>query len=79
MGLLLRIWFLSELVGLSAATAKATCKGRTEFFNSGRQAVIRLITPLRMSYEESYARAYLFEKMVPGIPDPEMIEDTVKL
>jgi hypothetical protein len=52
---------------------------RTEFFNSGRQAVIRLITPLRMSYEESYARAYLFDKMVPGILDPEMIEDTAKL
>jgi len=29
----------------------------SEFFNSGKQAVIRLITPLRMSYEESYAKA----------------------
>jgi hypothetical protein len=70
---------MNELVGLSAATAKATCKVRSEFFNSGRQAVIRLITPLRMSYEESYAKAFPFDKMVRGILDPEMIEDTVKI
>ena len=66
-------------MGLSAATAKANCKGRTEFFNSGRQAVIRLITPLRMSYEESYAKAFPFDKMVSGMLDSEMIEDTAKI
>jgi len=49
------------------------------FFNSGKQIVIRLITPLRMSYEESYAKAFPFDKMVSGVLDPEMIEDTVKM
>ena len=49
------------------------------FFNSGKQIVIRLITPLRMSYEESYAKAFPFDKMVSGVLDPEMIEDTVKI
>ena len=49
------------------------------FFNSGKQAVLRLITPLRMSYEESYAKAFPFDKMVGGMLDPEMIEDTVKI
>jgi len=38
-----------------------------------------LITPLRMGYEESYAKAFPFDKMVPGMLDPEMIEDTAKI
>lgn len=32
-----------------------------------------------MSYEESYAKAFLFEKMVIGMLDPEMIENTGKI
>ena len=32
-----------------------------------------------MSYEGSYAKAFPFDKMVPGMPDPEMIEDTAKI
>ena len=32
-----------------------------------------------MSYEESYAKAFQFDKMVPGMLDPEMIEDTAKI
>jgi hypothetical protein len=32
-----------------------------------------------MSYEESYAKAFPFDKMVTGMLDPEMIEDTVKI
>jgi hypothetical protein len=58
---------------------KQFAKVNKMFFNSGRQAVIRLITPLRMSYEESYAKAFPFDKMVNGMLDPEMIEDTVKI
>ncbi len=56
---------------------KQFAKVKGEFFNSGKQAVIRLITPLRMSYEESYAKAFPFDKMVSGMLDPEMIEDTI--
>ena len=40
---------------------------------------MRLITPLRMSHEESYAKAFPFDKMIPGMLDPEMIEDTAKI
>jgi len=61
------------------AFRKQFAKVGTEFFNAGKQAVIRLITPLRMSYEESYAKAFPFDKMVPGMLDPEMIEDTAKI
>jgi hypothetical protein len=58
---------------------KQFTKVRRAFFNFGKQAVIRLITPLRMNYEESYAKAFLFDKMVKGMPDPEMIADTVEI
>ena len=58
---------------------KQFAKVRTGFFNSGNQVVIRLITPLRMSYEESYAKAFPFDKMVSGMLDSEMIEDTAKI
>jgi hypothetical protein len=52
---------------------------KAQFFSSGNQAVIRLITPLRMSYEESYAKAFPFDKMIPGMLDPEMVEDTPRI
>jgi len=32
-----------------------------------------------MCYEESYAKAFPFDKMVPGMLDPEMVEDTAKI
>ncbi len=32
-----------------------------------------------MSYEESYAKAFPFDRMVSGMLDPEMIDDTVKI
>jgi len=58
---------------------KQFSKASGRFFNAGKQAVIRLITPLRMSYEESYAKAFPFDKMVSGMLDSEMIEDTAKI
>jgi hypothetical protein len=32
-----------------------------------------------MSYEESYAKAFPFDKMVPGMLDSKMIENTAKI
>lgn len=58
---------------------KQFAKAKAEFFNSGKQVIIRLITPLRMSYEESYAKAFPFDKMVGGMLDPEMIEDILPI
>jgi len=40
---------------------------------------VRLITPLRMKYEDSYAMAFPFDKLIDGMLDPRMIEDTVQL
>ena len=61
------------------ALRKQFTKVRGEFINSGNQVVSRLLTPPRMSYEESYAKAFPFDKMVPGILDPEMIVETAKI
>jgi len=58
---------------------KQFAKANKMFFNSGKQTVIRLMTPLRMSYEESYARTFPFDKMVDGMLDPEMIEDILPI
>ena len=48
------------------------------FLDSGNQCVVRLITPLRMKYEDSYARAFQFVQMVGGMLNPKTIEDTVQ-
>ena len=58
---------------------KQFAKVRGELFNSGNQVVIRMINSLRMSYEESYVKAFPFDKMIPGMPYLEMIEDTAKI
>jgi hypothetical protein len=58
---------------------KQFSKVSTRFFNSGNQVVGRLITTLRMGYQGSYAKAFPFDKMVPGKIDSEMFEDTAKI
>jgi hypothetical protein len=57
---------------------KQVAKVRSEFFNSGKRVVIKLITPLRISYDQSCAKAFPFNKLVCGMLDLEMTEDTVR-
>src|SRR4030066_956377 len=59
--------------------SKQFSKTEGRFFNSGGDCIIRLITPMRMSYEDSYAKAFPFDKMVEGMLNSQMIEDTVQL
>jgi uncharacterized protein YecE (DUF72 family) len=54
-------------------------KSGERFFNSGRQAVIRLMTPLDLRYEDAYEKAFPFDKLIEGMLQPRMIEDTVQL
>jgi hypothetical protein len=54
-------------------------KGDQKFLNAGRQCIIRLLTPLKVKYEQAYERAFPFDKMVDGMMDPHMVEDTVWL
>jgi hypothetical protein len=39
--------------------------------------VIRLLTPLKMRYEDSYLQAYPFDRLVEEMLQPEMILETV--
>jgi Protein of unknown function DUF72 len=58
---------------------KQLTKGGGRFFNTGKQCIIRLLTPLGMRYDESYIRAYPFDKLVERMLQPEMILETVDL
>ena len=58
---------------------KQLSKTKGRFFNSGGDSIIRLVTPLRMNYEDSYARAFPFDKMVGGMMNHEMIDDAIEI
>ena len=59
--------------------SKQYSKTKGRFFNSGGDVMIRLMTPLRMNYEDSYAKAFPFDRMVDGMMNPEMIDDTIEI
>jgi uncharacterized protein YecE (DUF72 family) len=54
-------------------------KSGNRFLNSGQQSLIRLITPLKVRYAQSYQDAFPFDKMVPGMLSQRMVTDTVDL
>ena len=58
---------------------KQLTKAGGRFFNAGKHCIIRLLTPLRIRYDESYIQAYPFDKLVDGMLQPEMILETVDL
>jgi uncharacterized protein YecE (DUF72 family) len=58
---------------------KQLAKAGGRFFNAGGLSVIRLLTPLGMRYEDSYIKAFPFDKLVEGMLRPEMILETVDL
>jgi uncharacterized protein YecE (DUF72 family) len=49
------------------------------FFNRERNVLLRLMTPRGMRYEEAYEKAFPFDRMVEGLLQAQMLEDTVKL
>ena len=58
---------------------KQLAKADGRFFNAGNECVIRLLTPLGMRYEDSYVKAYPFDKLVEGMLQPEMVLETVEI
>jgi uncharacterized protein YecE (DUF72 family) len=58
---------------------KQLAKSGQRFLNSGRQCIVRLMTPAGMRYEDAYARAHPFDKMIEGMLQPEMVEETATL
>jgi hypothetical protein len=58
---------------------KQLARGGNRFLNAKRQAVVRLMTPRGVRYEDAYGRAYPFNALVDGLFQPRMVEETVQL
>jgi len=58
---------------------KQFAKTSGRFLNSGKQCLIRLMTPLGMKYEEAYTEAFPFDKLVDGMMSPQMVEQTAEI
>ena len=54
-------------------------KSGLRFLNSGGQSIVRLLTPRGARYEEAYAQAHPFKKLVPSMVHPSMVEETAEL
>ena len=54
-------------------------KSGSRFLNSGKESVIRLMTPLGMKYAEAFARAFPFDKLVDGLLQIRMVEEAAAL
>ncbi len=58
---------------------KQWLKSGGSFFNKGKETIIRLMTPIGVRYEDAYAQAFPFNKLVEGMLQHEMIEETAEL
>jgi phosphoheptose isomerase len=54
-------------------------KAGNRFITAGRQAVIRLMTPLGTRYEDAYSKAFPFDRLIEEIIQPGMIAQTARL
>jgi uncharacterized protein YecE (DUF72 family) len=69
---------LSHWTWLPALSVQFAKSGHC-FFNSGKQGIVRLMTPLGTRYEDAYARAFPFNQLVEGMLQPRMIHETAEL
>ena len=58
---------------------KQLAKADGRFFNAGNECVMRLMTPLNVRYEDAYAKAYPFDRLVEGMLQPEMVLETTDI
>jgi len=49
------------------------------FFGASGDVIIRLMTPRGMRYEDAYAKAHPFDKLIDGMLQGAMVRDTVEL
>lgn len=54
-------------------------KSRGRFIGAGGQTVIRLMTPLGTRYEDAYAMAFPFDRMIDEMFQPEMVRQAAEL
>lgn len=58
---------------------KQFIRANKTFYNKGKECVIRLLTPLRVNYQDSYVRTFPFDNIIQGMMNPEMISDAVEI
>jgi hypothetical protein len=49
------------------------------FFNEGGDVLIRLMTPHGMRYEDAFAKAHPFDRLVPGMLSERMLDETAAI
>jgi uncharacterized protein YecE (DUF72 family) len=59
--------------------ARQLARSGDRFHDTGGEVLIRLLTPRGMRYEESYARAHPFRRLVEGMASPRMLEEAADL
>lgn len=69
---------LSHWTWLPPLSRQFASSGR-KFLNKGTNCVVRLMTPRGIKYEDAYARTHPFNKMVDGMMNPEMLDETVDI
>jgi uncharacterized protein YecE (DUF72 family) len=58
---------------------KQRAKAGDRVLNSGGQRVVRLMTPIGMRYEDAYAKAHPFDRLVEGMLQQTMVQETADL
>ena len=61
------------------ALKEQLAKAGGKILNSGDQRIIRLMTPRGMRYEDAYAKAHPFDRLVDGMLQPQMVKETAQL
>ncbi len=58
---------------------KQLAKSRGRFIGAGKQALIRLMTPLGTRYEDAYAKAFPFDRIIEEMFQPGMVHQAAEL
>jgi len=58
---------------------KQLAKADHKVFNGGRRRIVRLMTPMGMRYEDAYAKAHPFDKLVDGMLQPQMVREAADM
>lgn len=59
--------------------AEQFARAGEQFFNAGGEVLVRLLTPHGMRYEESFEKAFPFDRLVDGMLSERMIEEAVQI
>ena len=59
--------------------AEQFARAGERFFNEGGEVLIRLLTPHGMRYEDSYAQAYPFDRLVDGLLSERMLDEAAAI